>query len=127
MALTHHFCSSPPSLKRNWAKGQRLEFLQSHLVPYQSALRQSRARGAEYADTVVNKYFESFHWRLPIDEDPPTTSPVNPDSAPMQEDLTEEEQREKGEVISKMRKVIRILFIFYFSFIKRVAVHSLLA
>jgi hypothetical protein len=92
------------SLKRNWAKDRRLEFLESHLVGYQSALRQSRSRGSDYGDSIVNQYFALFPWRLGIDEDPPPGPPVDP-NIPPEEELTEEDVRAKGVVISKMKKV----------------------
>jgi hypothetical protein len=92
------------SLKHNWAKGRRLEFLESHLAGYQAALRQSHSRGSEYGDSVVNQYFVLFPWRLGIDEEPLPGPPVDPNMPP-EEDLTEEDVQVKGAVISKMKKV----------------------
>jgi hypothetical protein len=102
-----HF-STPAALKRNWAKGRHLEFLESHLSDYQAALRQSRTRGSEYEDTVINKYFALFHWRLGTEEEPPPGPPID-HNHPVDEDLTEEEKRQKGVIISKMKKV-RLIF-----------------
>jgi hypothetical protein len=96
--------STPAPLKRNWAKGRRLQFLEAHLQDYQAALRQSRTRGAEYEDSVVNKYFALFHWRLSIEEEPPPGPPMDPNH-PVEEELTEEEEQQKRLVISKMKKV----------------------
>jgi hypothetical protein len=44
-----------------------------------------------------------FPWRLTMNEDPPLNQ--QPSDPAIQEDLIKEEQQEKGEIISKMRKV----------------------
>jgi hypothetical protein len=51
-----------------------------------------------------------FPWRLGVNEDPPPDH--QPSDPAIQEDLTEEEEQAKGEIISKMRKV-NLLFFFY--------------
>jgi hypothetical protein len=51
-----------------------------------------------------------FPWRLAVNEDPPLDQ--QPSDTAIQEDLTEEEQQEKGEIISKMRKVDFIIFLY---------------
>jgi hypothetical protein len=46
-----------------------------------------------------------FPWRLDVSEEPPFGPFVDPESPPIEEELTEEEETEKGEIIAKMRKV----------------------
>jgi len=58
---------------------------------------------------VVNQYFTKFPWRLPVNEEPIDAS-VNPTPA-VAEELTEEEEREKGEIIAKMKKVRGLPFV----------------
>lgn len=93
-------------LQKNWAKGQRLTFLDGHLDLYRSAAQQNRTRGAEYADQVVNGYFKLFPWDLPLNVDP-LPPQLLPAVGPMVvvPPLTHAEERHRKAVIKQMTKV----------------------
>lgn len=90
------------TLKKGWAKGARLSFLEGHIQPYKEAGLHSKARRTAYVDQVVNEWFARFHWTLPIDNDDP--SPSTPSST-IAEDLLPADAKLKGEVISHVGKV----------------------
>lgn len=95
-----------PALKRYWAKGARLAFLEARVVGYKMALQQKRGRSlaAENMDTIVRDYFRTFHWSLPLDVDPAEGQVgVDPDGPP--ESLTIAEERMKAAVIVRMKTV----------------------
>ena len=93
------------TLKKGWAKGARLAFLQSHIQPYKEAGLHSKSRRTAYVDRVVNEWFTRFHWTSPIESDDPSSSEP---STTIAEDLSEADAKLKGEVISHIGKV-RIL------------------
>lgn len=89
-----------PVIKKGWAQGARKTFLQSQEAGYQFASLQSQSRASDYCDSVVNRYFTTFHWTLPIDQEPSADF-----SFPDDKELTPEEKVRKGEIISQMKKV----------------------
>lgn len=89
-----------------WAKGQRLEFLEGNIPRYRDASQQGCSRASDFADGVVNTYFQLFPWYLPLDTDPlPIQSPVTHESVLPPPPLTPEEERYKRAVIKQMTKV----------------------
>lgn len=100
-----HFRDSGPllrTLKKGWAKGARLAFLESHIQAYKEAGLHSKRRRTSYTDQVVNEWFTRFHWTLPIESDDP--SPSTP-STTIAEDLSPADAKLKGAVISHVGKV----------------------
>jgi hypothetical protein len=89
--------------KRNWAKGSRLTFLNSHLDAFKAARLQSLSKASEYIDQVVNEYFRRFDWRLPLTEEP--TVPLNADAIPPMEILSAEELEKKAKIVAQMKTV----------------------
>ena len=45
------------TLKKGWAKGARLAFLESHIQAYKEAGLHSKHRRTVYVDQVVNEWF----------------------------------------------------------------------
>ncbi|KAL0955403.1 hypothetical protein HGRIS_001650 [Hohenbuehelia grisea] len=87
-------------LTRNWARGERLEFLTSNIDRYRKASLESRKKATSTLDSIVNEYFAKFHWRLPIQKD------LSPDDTyDWNERLSEEDKKRKGKLVTKMRTV----------------------
>ncbi|KAF8834460.1 hypothetical protein BDN67DRAFT_1016482 [Paxillus ammoniavirescens] len=86
-------------LKRNWAKGPRLEFLTGHITEYATAAVEGTSQSSEYLDTVINKYFQCFHWKLKVSEDPEPS--VVMENGPV-EKLTSIEAEQKGRKVVTM-------------------------
>ncbi|KAH7917592.1 hypothetical protein BV22DRAFT_1135278 [Leucogyrophana mollusca] len=91
-------------LKRNWAKGEHLDFLTGHLAGYSTAVLEGNSRASEYLDSVVNEYFLRFHWKLSAAEEP--SSSYDPSQPPMTEQLTPIESEQKHFKVTSMRKTI---------------------
>lgn len=92
--------------KRNWAKGSRLAFLNSHLDPFRAARLQSLTKGSEYIDRVVNEYFRRYDWKLPLHEEPVDDPGMpNPQIDATSETLDAEQLERKGKVIAQMKSV----------------------
>ena len=101
-----HFRDSGPllrTLKKGWAKGARLAFLESHIQAYKEAGLHSKCRRTAYVDQVVNEWFTRWHWTLPIESDDPS-DPSKP-STTIAEDLSPADAKLKGEVINHIGKV----------------------
>ena len=100
-----HFRDSGPllrTLKKGWAKGARLAFLESHIQAYKEAGRHSKRRRTAYVDQVINEWFTRFHWSLPVDTNSPSPSLT---ATTFAEDLSPADAKLKGEVISHIGKV----------------------
>jgi hypothetical protein len=100
-----HFRDSGPllrTLKKGWAKGARLAFLEGHIQGYKEAGLHSKRRRISYTDQVVNEWFTRFQWTLPIESDDP--SPSTP-STTIAEDILPADAKLKGAVISHVGKV----------------------
>lgn len=89
-------------LKRNWAKGKRLDYLTNHLEGYSAASVEGPTRAQDYVDNVVNGYFRLFPWRLSTTEEPPAATPTHDI-----ETLTAAEAEQKHLKVKAMRKVGR--------------------
>jgi hypothetical protein len=90
-------------LKRNWAKGARLTFLENYIDDYKTALLTKKAPAV--LDGIVNAWFARFHWTIPLSAEtdlPPTTLPVGPDG---HEILSKENRKLKAEVVERTRTV----------------------
>jgi len=103
--MVFHFRDSGPllhTLKKGWAKGAHLAFLQSHIQAYKEAGLHSKRHHTAYVDWVVNNWFTHFHWTSPIESNDP--SPSEP-STTIAGDLSPANAKLKGEVISHIGKV----------------------
>ena len=89
--------------KRNWAKGSRLAFLNSHLENFRAARLQSLSKSSDYIDQVVNEYFKRFDWRLPLTEEP--TVPFDTGAIETVETLGADDLDRKGKIIAQMKAV----------------------
>ena len=90
-------------LKRNWAKGAHLTFLESYIEDYKTGLSMKKA--PDVLDGIVNTWFNRFHWKIPLSADtdaPGTTLPVGPDRHEL---LSNDNQRIKAEVVEHTRTV----------------------
>lgn len=92
-----------PKNTRNWAKGSRETFLESYFPRYQAAHLQSIRRAADLIDVVVNKYFQVYHWSLPLTSEPAPFDVARNPHAP--EILTVPEAAHKQKVVQQMKGV----------------------
>lgn len=90
-------------LQRNWAKGPRLEFLNSQLPLYSASLSEGSSKASERLDSIINGYFQLFPWRLKVTEDADT--PYNPLVHPPIEPVCDIEVEQKRRKVIAMRKV----------------------
>lgn len=90
------------TLKKGWAKGARLAFLEGHIPAYKEAGRHSKRRRTAYVDQVINEWFSRFHWSLPVDSNDPSPSLT---ATAIAEDLSPVDAKLKGEVITHIGKV----------------------
>jgi len=100
-----HFRDSGPllcTLKKGWAKGACLAFLETHIPAYKEAGRHSKHRRTTYVDQVINEWFSRFHWSLPVDSNNPSPSLM---VTAIAEDLSPANEKLKGEVINHIGKV----------------------
>lgn len=96
---------------RGWAKGARLTFLQSQLERYKVASSNSRIKGREAVDAIVNDYFKIFDWRLPVTQEPEDGAP--PPNPILEASLPPEEERVKQQVVARMKQVRDAALEFY--------------
>ncbi|KAF4584856.1 hypothetical protein EYR40_001673 [Pleurotus pulmonarius] len=76
--------------------GQRLVFLESRLSAYQRASQEGKTR-TWFSNVLIPEYWEKFDWRLPLDQDPPTTGSLSTtDEALSSEDLEQKSKAMKG-------------------------------
>jgi hypothetical protein len=92
-------------LVKGWAKGERKNFLVSHLESYKAALLVSSNKADKLLDNIVNLWFTKFHWSIPVTQShlyKPLLIPVGPDGF---EILTDEQAQLKKDVIKRMQTV----------------------
>ncbi|KAJ7066043.1 hypothetical protein C8F01DRAFT_1079733 [Mycena amicta] len=82
-----------------WAEGLREELLTPHIEPYMDALALSWRAERDYRAKVCNEYHARISWRLADDEEPEALLDWDPLAPPVEEHLTEEEERAKWERI----------------------------
>lgn len=82
--------------RKNWAKGARLAFLESHIDAHQEKRRNGRAAGLEYTQQVINAFVAKFSWWLPMQPDPP------PDFVPDESTLSAEDLSMKKVALDKL-------------------------
>ena len=98
------------TLKKGWAKGVRAKFLKGRLDDYKAAVLISNEKANSVLDDIVNQWFKTFHWSIPIPkctEDNETIPPVSPFPTTSDgfEILSPSDSALKGKVIERMRKV----------------------
>ncbi|EDR02027.1 uncharacterized protein LACBIDRAFT_332796 [Laccaria bicolor S238N-H82] len=91
-------------LKKGWAKRSHQKFLKSHLEEYKTALLVSHEKATSFLDGIVNLWFSTYHWSIPVTQEELPTSPPFPTGADGFEILTEKQATLKGKVIERMRK-----------------------
>lgn len=89
-------------LYRNWAKNSRLEFLNHHLSTYHDRVNQGKSRATDYVYEVVQRYFERYHWKMKISDEPLESGPLQMES---DESLSPIEQKQKSQKVLAMQKV----------------------
>lgn len=98
------------TLKKGWAKGVRAKFLKTRLDDYKAAVLVSNEKANSVLDDIVNQWFKTFHWSVPIPkrgEDNETTPPfpLFPTTSDGFEILSPADSALKGKVIERMRRV----------------------
>ncbi|KAF9491476.1 hypothetical protein BDN71DRAFT_1433914 [Pleurotus eryngii] len=75
----------------------------SQLEQYKVASFNSRIKGREAVDAIVNDYFKIFDWRLPVTQEPEDGAP--PPNLILEASLPPEEERVKQQVVAHMKQV----------------------
>ncbi|KAJ7050891.1 hypothetical protein C8F01DRAFT_1263591 [Mycena amicta] len=88
-----------------WAEGLREELLTPHIEPYMDALALSWRAERDYRAKVCNEYHARISWRLADDEEPEALLDWDPLAPPVEEHLTEEEERAKWERIELLNAI----------------------
>ena len=104
--LGYFSVSAPPLLQpllRNWAKGQRLAFLESFISDYKEALLTKKS--SSVLDSIINQWFSQYHWTIPLSAADTATPTVLPVDAQGHEVLTSADSILKGRVIERARNV----------------------
>ncbi|EDQ99299.1 uncharacterized protein LACBIDRAFT_316698 [Laccaria bicolor S238N-H82] len=86
------------NLLRNWAKGQRLAFLEGFIADYKEALH-TKKKASSVLDAIVNQWFTHFHWTIPLSSGNSATATVLPMDAQGHEILSPTDAILKGRVI----------------------------
>ena len=97
---------APPLLKpllRNWAKGERLAFLESFISDYKESLLAKKS--SSVLDSIINQWFARFHWTIPLSAVDTATATVLPVDAQGHEVLTSTDSILKGRVIERVRTI----------------------
>ncbi|KAF8834543.1 hypothetical protein BDN67DRAFT_985248 [Paxillus ammoniavirescens] len=99
---THSETTNPTTyiekLKKNWAKGPCLQFLNSHISGYATASLEGSSWNQEYLNTVINK--------MSVSEDPPAETPDSSESNAAPKTLTPVEAEQKHNKFQAMYKAI---------------------
>ena len=90
--------------RKNWAKGARLDFLESHIDAHHEKRRNGRGAGIEYTHQVINAFVLKFSWWLPMHQDPP------PDFVPDESTLSAEDLGMKKAALDRLVTVRRAAF-----------------
>ncbi|KAJ7586894.1 hypothetical protein C8J56DRAFT_787208 [Mycena floridula] len=101
MLTTFFFLSDiTTAFKRNWAKCKRKDFLEKGRDGFRNVRMLGSARAKEYTRSVCNRWFETFNWRLALDEDP--------DDFPLFNDtnLSTDEKAKKKLIVERFQKSI---------------------
>lgn len=89
--------------RRNWAKGSRLAFLESKILPYKDARHKSKSAADDYADQVVNEFCAIYPYDAPMDQELAADQP--PVERCLDISLTQFERDKKAALISRLRTV----------------------
>lgn len=94
---------------RNWAKGERLAFLEGFIADYKEALL-TKKKASSVLDAIVNQWFTRFHWTIPLSSGDSAAATVLPVDAQGHEILSPADAILKGRVIERARTVRIISF-----------------
>ncbi|KAJ7869276.1 hypothetical protein B0H14DRAFT_3580555 [Mycena olivaceomarginata] len=96
---------------RLWAEGVREEILEPHLDAYSKALDKGWVQEREYLMRVCNEFHARIDWRTP-DHEEPVLRPFEPSAPIIPEELTDEEEADRGARVEELNKRIRRWFIY---------------
>ena len=94
-------------LLRNWAKGERLAFLEGFISDYKEGLLTKKS--ASVLDAIINQWFTRFHWSIPLSADDQATATVFDLDGQGHEILGSADSILKGRVIERARTVCPII------------------
>jgi hypothetical protein len=89
---------------RLWAEGVREEILEPHLDAYSKALDKGWVQEREYLMRVCNEFHARIDWRTP-DHEEPVLRPFEPSAPIIPEELTDEEEADRGARVEELNKV----------------------
>ncbi|EDQ98438.1 uncharacterized protein LACBIDRAFT_335964 [Laccaria bicolor S238N-H82] len=89
-------------LLHNWAKGERLAFLEGYISDYKEGLL-SKKKSASVLDAIVNQWFTRFHWSIPLSANDNATATVFALDSQGHEILGSADSILKGRVIERAR------------------------
>ena len=97
-------------LLRNWAKGERLAFLEGFISDYKEGLLTKKS--ASVLDAIINQWFTRFHWSIPLSADDQATATVFDLDGQGHEILGSADLILKGHVIERVRTVCDLQLLF---------------
>lgn len=89
---------------RLWAEGVREEILEPHLDAYSKALDKGWVQEREYLMRVCNEFHARIDWRT-ADHEEPVLRPFEPSAPIIPEELTDEEEADRGARVEELNKV----------------------
>ena len=93
-------------LLRNWAKGQRLAFLEGFISDYKEGVLTKKS--SSVLDVIINQWFNRFHWSTPLSADDTATPTVFLLDSHGHEILGSADSILKGRVIERARTVCEL-------------------
>ena len=94
----------------NWAKGERLAFLEGFISDYKEGLLTKKS--ASVLDAIINQWFTRFHWSIPLSADDQVTATVFDLDGQGHEILGSADSILKGRVIERAHTVCDLQLLF---------------
>jgi hypothetical protein len=88
---------------RLWAEGIREQILEPHLEEYSKALDKGWVQERQYLMRVCNEFHARIDWRTP-DHEEPVLRPFDPSTLIIPEQLSDEEEAERGARIEALNQ-----------------------
>ncbi|EDR06777.1 uncharacterized protein LACBIDRAFT_328509 [Laccaria bicolor S238N-H82] len=97
------------TLKKGWTKGVCTKFLKARLNDYKAGVLMSNEGANSVLDNIVNQWFKTFHWSVPIpkcgkDNETTPPFPLFPTTSDGFKILSPADSALKGKVIEHMRR-----------------------
>ncbi|KAG1823861.1 uncharacterized protein BJ212DRAFT_1296388 [Suillus subaureus] len=108
-------------LFHNWAKNSHLAFLNNHLSTYCKHVNQGKSQATDYVYEVMQEYFQHYHWKMKISDEPSENNPLQMES---DESLSPIELKQKLQKILVMQKAIKSWLDYHAKSLKKLIWHK---